>query len=152
MQRVLFICTGNTCRSPMAQTVFAQLLAADGTGPDQVMIESAGLYASQGMPASKEAVEVLAAEGIDLTQHRARPVTDELLESADLVLTMTRDHRDRLWDRYPYLKNKIFMLAEYAGQPEAEISDPFGQGIQAYQETLQQIKYLLAMIVKSFNS
>lgn len=136
----------------MAQTVFAKLLAANGIGPDQVMIESAGLYAAQGMSASKEAVEVLAAEGIDLTRHRARPVTEELLKNADLVLTMTRDHRDRLWDRYPHLRNKIFMLAEYAGEPEAEISDPFGQGIRAYRQTLQQIKYLLAMIVKSFNS
>lgn len=136
----------------MAQTVFAKLLAANGIGPDQVMIESAGLYAARGMPASKEAVEVLAAEGIDLTQHRARPVTEELLESADLVLTMTRDHRDRLWNRYPHLRNKIFMLAEYAGKPEAELSDPFGQGIRAYQETLQQIEYLLTIIIKSFNS
>lgn len=136
----------------MAQTVFAKLLAANGIGPEQVIIESAGLYAASGRPASNEAVEVLAAEGIDLTQHRARPVTEELLENADLILTMTRDHRNQLSDRYPHLRNKIFMLAEYAGKPAAEISDPFGQGSRAYQETLQQIKYLLAIIVKSFRS
>lgn len=146
MKKVLFVCTGNTCRSPMAEALFSRMLELSGH-PDEIKAESAGLYAWENYQATPEAIEVMSQLGIDLSSHRARPLNEEMVQEADLILTMTRSHRDQLQEVFPDLKDKIYTLAEYAGRPEEEIPDPFGKNIEAYQQALEQIKSLLERVI-----
>lgn len=109
-KRILFICTGNTCRSPMAASYFYHL--AQGEGQDDLVVESAGLAAWPGAPASEQAIQVLAEEGIDLREHRAQQVTREMIEDADLILTMTWDQREAVLQLVPQAQGKVFTLKE----------------------------------------
>ncbi|MDY0323553.1 MAG: low molecular weight protein arginine phosphatase [Candidatus Carbobacillus sp.] len=145
-KRILFVCTGNTCRSPMAEA-----LARRYWGEDQVEVLSAGLFAIEGESASPEAQLVLEEEGIDLSQHRARPLTSELLEEADLILTMTRAHRQMLLSLYPEHEHKIWTLKAWVGslkgetvnEEDEDIPDPFGYDVAVYAQTRDLLKSLV---------
>lgn len=139
VKRLLFICTGNTCRSPMAQAILVSIL---GHNNSNIIIESAGLFATNGMPATPEAIAVMEDFGIDLSGHRSRQVTGEMVQQADLVLTMTGTQRDWLVDMYPQAEGKTFTISEYLGE-EGDLNDPFGQGGQVYRESANQIRKLL---------
>lgn len=118
MKKILFVCTGNTCRSSMAGSIARDLLQKKGWSKEQVMVLSAGLAAVPGAPATPEAVKALEEQGLDLTEHRARGLTPELVEEASLILTMTREHKRRLFSWFPQHQHKIFTLGEYAGEEE----------------------------------
>lgn len=133
---VLFVCSGNTCRSAMAAALFAAQ-AGDGW-----LVESAGLHAARGAPAAKGAVAVLAQAGIDLSLHRAKPIEDVLLDLFPLVLVMTGEHRRDLLERYPRLDGCVFLLAEMAGENE-DVVDPYGENILFYSRTATKIKEYL---------
>ena len=114
MERILFVCTGNTCRSPMAAGLFAKILQEKGmTG---IEITSAGLGAVDGAPASAEAVEVMRRAGVDLSGHRSRRLTREMVLTADLVLTMTRRQKEAILALIPEAGEKVFTLQELAGR------------------------------------
>jgi protein-tyrosine phosphatase len=129
---VLFVCSGNTCRSAMAAAMFSAQ-AGDGW-----LVESAGLHAARGTPASSEAAAVLAQAGIDLGRHRSKPVEDVVLDLFSLVLVMTRDQRRELLERYPRIDKRVFLLAEMAGDDQ-DIRDPFGGNASNYAQTAAQI-------------
>lgn len=129
MSTLLFICTGNICRSPMAAALFRKLAQERG---DDVQVESAGTWGVDGQPASPLAREVLEARGLKLDDHRARTVTREMLARADLVLTMTRSHRDALVAEFPFVRPKIRMLSQIEGI-EYDIADPYGEPREAYE-------------------
>jgi protein-tyrosine-phosphatase len=129
---VLFVCSGNTCRSAMAAAMFA---SQTGEG---WMVESAGLNAARGAPASRGAVTVLAQAGIDLSRHRAKPIEDVALDLFPLVLVMTGEQRRELLERYPRLDRRVFLLAEMAGE-DRDISDPFEGDTIYYAQTAAQI-------------
>ncbi|WP_170105586.1 low molecular weight protein arginine phosphatase [Desmospora activa] len=115
MRRILFVCTGNTCRSPMAEALLRK--KADERGLF-LEVKSAGVSALPGVAASSPAVEVLAEKGINNRDHRSQPMTKELLKWADLVLTMTRSHHQWLIHSYPEAVDKAHTLKEWVWKQE----------------------------------
>lgn len=113
MRKILFVCTGNTCRSPMAQAIALELLRSRGL-TDRYQVSSAGLSAWPGAPASPQAREALAMAGIELEGHRSSQLTVEQVRQADLILTMTAAQKRTLLQSYPEAEGKVFLLREYA--------------------------------------
>jgi len=147
-KKILFVCTGNTCRSPMAEVLMRKLAEDRGMG-DEVRILSAGLGAMEGMTASGYAVEVMRNRGISLSQHQSRPVDDNLLAEADFIFTMTRSQKDYLLYSRPDLANKVFALAQYCGE---DIADPFGNSLESYELCAQQLEKCLDFIWQGIDS
>lgn len=130
---ILFVCTGNTCRSPMAAAMFAK--EANARKLD-VQVESAGIFATDGENASSEAIIAMHEYGIDLTGHHAQSINQELIEKSDLIITMTPAHK-MVFESVA--GDKTFTLGEYAGV-DYDIDDPFGGDVDDYLQTAQQIK------------
>jgi glycine hydroxymethyltransferase len=143
---VLFICTGNVCRSPMAEALFRSM----SSGWDDVRVFSAGLSAPQGAPASRDAVDVLAAQGIDLSKFRSQPLTEDLLEKASHVFVMTREH-ERLVDMFfPEYIHKVRLL-RFDEQGTPDVPDPIGQGRAVYAECKRSIEQAMQSVLRIIN-
>lgn len=142
---VLFVCTGNTCRSPMAEALMRDALASRGT--DQVTVSSAGTGAWDGAPISEGAYLVGLERGMDLSGHRAQLLTRDLVKSADLILTMSSHHRARVAELGG--EDKVHVLGEYAGREEgrSEVTDPFGSDLASYRQTFAEIQDLINGVV-----
>jgi protein-tyrosine phosphatase len=142
---VLFVCTGNTCRSPMAEAMMQEALVSRGV--DQVTVSSAGTGAWDGAPVSEGGYLVGLEHGLDLSAHRARLLTRELVKSADLILTMSGHHRARVAELGG--EDKVHVLGEYAGRDEsrAEVSDPFGSDLASYRQTYEELQELIGGVV-----
>jgi len=141
IQNILLVCTGNICRSPLAASLLEKALKEHGL---DVTVTSAGTGAWDGAPASEGAYLVGLERGLDLSGHRARLLSRELVESADLILTMARHHRARVDELGG--EGRVFVLGEYAGRgPESvEVSDPFGGDLEVYRDTCQELEALVA--------
>ncbi len=137
MKKVLFVCTANICRSPMAQTIF-NALAEDGDLPFRA--ESAGTAALEGRTIAPNAVAALEEVGIYPGPHRARRVCAAMVEEAELVLAMTPQHAATLHRLRRNPAGGIHVLPEYAmGVQGQGISDPYGLTMAAYRSTLRQL-------------
>ncbi len=135
--KILFVCTGNTCRSPMAEAI-ANKFAIE-RALDSFIISSAGTSTWEGSPASDAAILVGIERGIDMSQHRSRQLSRDLLAEQDLILAMGPHHLDRIEALGG--TGKSFLLTEYAsaGSSNAAIADPFGGDLHAYRTTCDEL-------------
>ena len=146
---ILLLCSGNTCRSPMAKALLLKAISEQtGINKNDFKVESAGLWAQTGFPASPEAVKVMSEYGLDLSAHRSRAMSKDLARQADLILTMTRSGLEEVQQRYPFARDKSFTLADYAGFAQEEIIDPFGSDLPTYRQTAQQLRKMIHELVK----
>jgi protein-tyrosine-phosphatase len=148
MKKVLFICTGNICRSPMAEGLLRKMAG------DRIEVASAGLGAGRGQPPSAHAVAVLQKEGIDISGIRSQPVTAELLRDADYIFTMTRDHLDMLLLLYPEMatKTRLLRFADEAKGGRPDVTDPIGGSRETYERCKEDIKRALPRVLELVNS
>lgn len=141
---ILFVCTGNTCRSPMAELLFRHRLGPDGGWTAL----SAGVAALPGCEASPEAKEVLAEMKVDASEHRSSPVSREWVDRATLIAAMTEGHRAELLAQYPDAADKVRLLTEFGTGGRVEnIADPIGQSVGVYRYTRDQIDRAIADLI-----
>ena len=139
--KFLFVCTGNTCRSPMAEGIFRKYLAeklqceVDDLGKIGYKVNSAGIIGSAGYPVSNEAVAACAAKGIDIRAHRNKGLSKELVEESDFIFAMERIHRSRVIGIEPKAANRCLLLA-----PNKEIPDPIGHPQKFYNSCVRLIE------------
>ena len=145
---VLFVCTGNTCRSVIAEALLKKMLRDNHR--DDVEVFSAGVSAISGASASQSAKDILAREGINVSAHLSRETTREMLQKSDLILVMERVHESAILKLAPEVKNRVFLLKEFAKIDEnnLDIEDPMGKSTEFYEKTFASIKEALERVSK----
>ncbi|CAG9620124.1 low molecular weight protein arginine phosphatase [Sutcliffiella rhizosphaerae] len=137
---ILFVCTGNTCRSPMAAAILA---SREIPG---MKVKSAGVFAMPGSEASLSAQEVLKEQGLT-PEHTSTQVTEELLEWSDFVFTMTNQHKMLLENSYPACIGKTFTLKGFIEQ-QGEVSDPYGGPVSMYRQTFEELQEAIGLVIE----
>jgi protein-tyrosine-phosphatase len=141
MRSVLFVCTANICRSPMAMGLFyAQVMpsACDWR------IASVGIFAAPGYPAAQNTLVLLRHKGIDLSGHRSAQITQEIMSDYNLILTMERGQKEALQVAFPDHAQKVYLMSEMVGG-NWEIADPVGGALVEFEETAREIEHILTV-------
>lgn len=151
---VLYVCTGNICRSPLGEAQLREYAASRGLG-ERLTVSSAGTHAWEGNPATSEAITAGARHGLDLSGHRAREVRRSIIDYADLILAMTEQHYNFLLHSFPECKNTLYLALSFSrgleGQTQAttEVPDPIGESVGFYLDVLEMLKPTLSGIVST---
>jgi protein-tyrosine-phosphatase len=136
------VCTGNMCRSPMAEVMLKDQLRRDGK-ENLYRVHSAGTWTTDSQPASRLAMEAVQELGLDLSAHRTHLLTADDVHEASLILVMARDHKEALVAEFPEAGQKIFLLSEFVGE-RYDIFDPYGsESLGLYRDCVREISGLL---------
>ncbi|MDR0405267.1 MAG: low molecular weight protein arginine phosphatase [Clostridiales bacterium] len=138
--KILLVCSGNTCRSPMAAGILQKLLPAH-------TVSSAGIYAANGLPAAEHAVTAAREAGVDITAHRSRKITEETASDCDYILCMTRGQKQTLEG----VNANTFTLGEFAGDG-GEIADPYGGSLDDYRACARRLEQLLRVAAERIHA
>lgn len=142
MPSILFVCTGNLCRSPMASALFRERVRR-ALGADDWRVESAGVWAQEGRPALENTRAALQEVGLDIADHRSRGVSEAWIRSFHLILTMEWGQKEALQVAFPDIADRIYLLTEMAGQTH-QVRDPIGGDLDDFRRTRREIDRLLA--------
>ena len=152
MRTILFVCTGNTCRSPMAEGIARDLVDTgklEGFDPSQLLFASAGVAAAEGIPPSPETRQILQDRGIENTS-RSIQLTPEMVIGADVVLTMTRSHLEAIRTHFNLSEEQVGRI--HLLDPDRDVIDPIGRGPDAYQEAADIFDKLIPSRLKELLS
>lgn len=143
IKSILFICTGNSCRSVMAEALMRKRLYE--LGKDSIDVRSAGVRALNGLPPSDETIEVMKEESVDVSDFKTKNVTVDMIKKADLIITMEPVHKDEILVLVPEASAKTYLLKEYESfskmNPKGfSIHDPIGKPVEEYRIVRDEIK------------
>jgi len=152
---ILFVCTGNTCRSAMAEALLKKMLQEKGLS--HVTVKSCGVGASPQFTVPPVVKQLMAEEGINISQHRPQRLDEEIVSKADLILVMEKYHYDTLIDSFPEAESKTFLLKEFTnehlkGNNELNIYDPIGQSPEVYRYCKEEIKKCLEKLITTIQT
>lgn len=147
MKKIAFVCTGNTCRSPMAEVIAKDIFKKRKINIDVISRGIAVYFPSE---ASENSEEVVKQYGLDLSNHKAMQITKEDIESCDFIFTMTYQHREFVKKLSPESSDKVFTLKEYVKANGDDISDPYGGDIELYRHCAEQLHSFIDMLADLF--
>lgn len=133
---ILFICTGNTCRSPMAEGILKDMAKKRDL---DIRVSSAGIFAQEDGPIAENSIQALKEIHIDISHYRSKSLDEDMVREADLILTMGHSHKSFIEEKYPASQGKLFTLLEYVYGFNDDIGDPFGGDIDIYRYTRDEI-------------
>jgi protein-tyrosine-phosphatase len=144
--RVLLVCSGNTCRSPMAAALLHHLWGLSSP-PWRLQVNSAGISTFAGSAASEHAVQAMNRRGLDIKPHRSQSISEPILRDSDLILTMTEQQKRSIRSVWPGVSDRLFSVGEYAGI-QGDIPDPYGGPAFTYEQTASVLERLLQAVVR----
>lgn len=154
IKNILFVCTGNSCRSVMAKGLFKKIISErKDLASENIKAVSAGTINFPGRGTTPETIAVMAKEGIDISTHVSQGLSEKMIKEADLILVMENGHRDKIIRMYPKAANKTHLLSEYCRIPEenslvnSDIPDPIGQSIEVYERSYLVIKEAVERVI-----